>query len=108
MKLSTLLTEIRSSSGPVTGIELADRLEVSPAAVARMLVALRATGQIGPEVRTEPAPGACASSGTCSLSCPGPEECSLVIDLRVTGLEIRTPTPASELAGQKALDELRD
>ena len=99
MKLSTLLTEIGESSGPVTGIELANRLGVSPATVARMLAALRASGQIGPEVRTETAPDACSSSGSCSISCPGPEECSLVIDLSVTGLEIRTPTTASRLAG---------
>lgn len=90
MMLATLLAEIRNSAGPVTGIELADRLGTSPAAIARMLVALRAAGQIGPEVRTEPAPGECASSGSCSMSCPGPGECSLVIDLNVTGLEIRT------------------
>lgn len=92
MKLSSLLTEIRRSSGPVTGIELAERLGVSPATVAGMLVALRASGQIGPEVRTEPAAETCASSGSCSMSCPGPDECSLVIDLSMTGLEIRSTT----------------
>lgn len=91
MNLAMLLTEIQDSNGPVTGIELADRLGVDPATIARMLVALRAGGQIGPEVRTEPAPDSCASSGTCSMSCPGPGECSLVIDLSVTGLEIRAP-----------------
>ena len=92
MKLADLLTEIRESSGPVTGIQLADRLGVAPAAISRMLVALRASGQIGPEVRTQPAPETCASSGSCSMSCPGPDECSLVIDLSVTGLEIRSTT----------------
>ena len=91
MKLSTLLTEITEASGPVTGIELADRLGVSPATVARMLAALRATGQIGPE----PAPGACASAGACSISCPGPEQCSLAIDLSVTGFQIRRPNAVS-------------
>ena len=89
MKLSALLTEIERSSGPVTGIDLAIRLGVSPATVAEMLVALRATGQIGPELRTKSAPETCASAGSCSMSCPGPGECSLVIDLNVTGLEIR-------------------
>jgi len=92
MKLADLLTEIGESSGSVTGIQLADRLGVAPATISRMLVALRASGQIGPEVRTEPAPETCASSGSCSMSCPGPAECSLVMDLSVTGLEIRSTT----------------
>lgn len=90
MKLSTLLTEIENSSGPVTGIELSSQLGVAPATVARMLVALRAAGQIGPELRSEPAPDTCASRGSCSMSCPGPGDCALVVDLSVTGLEIRT------------------
>lgn len=89
MRLSALLAEIERSRGSVTGIELAARLGVAPATVASMLVALRASGQLGPEIRTEPAPDSCASSGSCSMTCPGPGECSLVIDLNVTGLEIR-------------------
>ncbi len=91
MKLFALLHEIEQSSGPVTGIDLASRLGVRPDEVASMLVALRASGHIGPEVRSEPAPENCASSGSCSMSCPGPDKCSLVIDLNVTGLEIRRP-----------------
>lgn len=90
MKLAALLTEIEQSKGPVTGIELANRMGVAPATVAQMLVALRAAGQIGPELRTEPAPDTCTSSGLCSMSCPGPDDCALVVDLSVTGLEIRT------------------
>jgi hypothetical protein len=89
MRLSTLLTEIQQSQGPVTGIELAARLGVTPAEVAAMLAALRASGKIGSAHRTEPAPDNCASAGACSMSCPGPEECSLVMDLNVAGLEIR-------------------
>jgi hypothetical protein len=89
MRLSALLAEIERSRGPVTGIELAAKLGVAPAAVASMLVALRASGQLGPEIRTEPPPDSCASSGSCSMTCPGPGECSLVIDLTVTGLQIR-------------------
>ncbi len=88
MKLSTLLSEIEQSRGPITGIDLANRLGVGPAEVASMLVALRASGHIGPEIRTEPAPENCTSTGSCSMTCPGPDECSLVIDLNVTGLEI--------------------
>ena len=92
MRLAALLGAIREAKGPVTGIDLAQRLGVAPATVAEMLVALRASGQLAPETRTEPAPEICSSSGACSMSCPGPGECSLVIDLSVTGLEIR---PAS-------------
>lgn len=89
MRLSTLLDEIERSHGPVTGIDLAHRLDITPAEVAAMLVALRASGQVGPELRTEPAPDKCASAGSCSMACPGPDECSLIIDLNVTGLEIK-------------------
>ncbi len=87
MRLTTLLREIEASSGPVTGIELAARLGLSPAEVASMLDALRAAGRLGPEQR-EPMEH-CSSSGSCSMTCPGPDECSLVIDLHVSGLEIR-------------------
>ena len=89
MKLATLITEIERSRGPVTGIELALRLGIQPAEVAAMLAALRASGRLGPEVRSEPAPGECSSAGACSMSCPGPEECPLVIDVSVSGLEIK-------------------
>ena len=89
MKLSTLLTEIQQSHGPVTGIELATRLGVTPAEIAAMLAALRASGTIGYAQRTEPALENCGSAGACSMSCPGPDECSLVMDLNVAGLEIR-------------------
>ena len=89
MRLAALLTEIERSRGPVTGVDLAHRLGISPAEVASMLVALRASGYIGPELRTEPAPENCASTGACSLSCPGPDECSLTIGINVTGLQIR-------------------
>jgi hypothetical protein len=88
MRLSTLLSEIEQSRGPITGIDLANRLGVRPAEVASMLVALRASGHLGPEIRTEPAPENCTSTGSCSMTCPGPDACSLVIDLNVTGLEI--------------------
>ena len=89
MRLAALLMEIERAEGPVTGIELADRLGVAPSRIAAGLVALRASGRLGSETRTEPAPENCSSAGTCSMSCPGPGECSMVIDLNVTGLEIR-------------------
>ena len=89
MRLSTLLDEIRRSRGPVTGIELASRLGVAPGEVAAMLDALRASGQLG--IDAAPVGDTCASSGSCSMICPGPDECSMVIDLSVTGLEIRSP-----------------
>ena len=95
MSIAALLSAIRESKGPVTGIELAQRLGISPGTVAQMLAALRASGQLAPEMRTEPALETCASSGTCSMSCPGPEDCSLVIDLSVTGLQVRPATRAA-------------
>lgn len=89
MKLAALLNEIERSSGPVMGIDLARRLGVEPAELAAMLGALRASGRLGPEMAPGPAAAECASSGACSMSCPGPGECSLMIDLSVTGLEVR-------------------
>jgi hypothetical protein len=89
MRLSALLAEIERADGPITGIELADRLGVATSRVAAGLVALRASGRLAPEVRSEPAPDNCSSAGTCSMSCPGPDKCSMVIDLNITGLEIR-------------------
>jgi hypothetical protein len=90
MRLTALLRAIGESKGPVTGIELALRLGVSPGEVAAMLDALRASGQLGPEFRPQRSIETCDSAGSCSLSCPGPEDCSLVIDLSVTGLEIKS------------------
>ena len=89
MRLARLLSEIEATNGPITGLELADRLAVSPTEVAAMLVALRASGRLGPEVRTEPAAESCAAAGTCSMSCPGPDHCALTVDISLTGLEIR-------------------
>lgn len=89
MRLAALLSEIERSSGPVTGIDLALRMGIAPGEVSAMLDALRASGRLAPEIR-EPEPmESCGSAGACSLSCPGPGECSLAIDLNVTGLEIR-------------------
>lgn len=89
MKLAALLAEIERSSGPIMGIDLARRLGVEPAEVAAMLTALRASGRLGPESSPGPAATECASGGACSMSCPGPGECSLMIDLSLTGLEVR-------------------
>jgi len=91
MKLTTLLAEIERSCGPVMGIDLARRLGVSPVEVAAMLDALRASGRLAPEVPGVAATGGCSSAGVCSMSCPGPGECSLMIDLSVSGLEVRRP-----------------
>jgi len=93
MSLATLLREIETSSGPVTGVELAARMGIPTGQVASMLDALRASGRLGPEVRPERSMegDSCSSAGSCSLSCPGPDECSLTVDLNVTGLQIRSP-----------------
>ena len=89
MRLTALLREIEVSRGPVTGIELASRLGISPGEVATMLAALRAAGRLSPEPAARRHLDTCSSAGSCLLSCPGPEDCSLVVDLNVTGLEIR-------------------
>lgn len=89
MRLATLLREIEISPGPVTGIELATRLGITTGEVSAMLAALRASGRIGPEMRDQEPIGNCGSAGSCSLTCPGPDECSLTVDISVTGLEIR-------------------
>ena len=89
MRLAALLSEIARSSGPVTGIDLALRMGIAPGEVSAMLDALRASGRLAPEIREPESMESCGSAGACSLSCPGPGECSLAIDLNVTGLEIR-------------------
>ena len=89
MKLATLIREIESSSGPVTGVELATRMGITTGEVSAMLDALRASGRIGPEIRDQEPIGSCSSAGSCSMTCPGPDECSLTVDIAVTGLEIR-------------------
>jgi len=89
MRLAALLSEIERSSGPVTGIDLALRMGIAPGDVSAMLDALRASGRLAPEIPGPEPMVSCGSAGACSLSCPGPGECSLAIDLNVTGLEIR-------------------
>lgn len=89
MKLAALLEEITRAAGPVTGIDLAHRLGVEPQQVAAMLTALRASGHVVAGVRTGPSGDACASAGSCSMSCPGPAECSMTLDLNIGELEIR-------------------
>ena len=89
MRLVTLLDAIKESSGPVTGIDLALRLGIAPGEVAVMLDSLRASGRLAPEIANAATMTNCRSAGSCSMTCPGPDECSLVIDLNVTGLGIR-------------------
>ena len=90
MRLAVLLNEIETAPGPVTGIELALKLGVSPGEVAMMLDALRAAGKLGKGARQES--GSCSSAGSCSITCPGPDECALVIDVSVSGLEVKRPS----------------
>ena len=89
MRLTTLLQEIERSPGPVTGHELASRLGVTNGEIARMLDALRAAGMLGAEMTDRPKVDTCASSGSCSMTCPGPDECSLTVNLQVSVLQIR-------------------
>ena len=88
MRLTTFLHEIEKSHGPVTGLELAQRLGLTPADVMAMIGALRAAGKLtpdGPLVEQH-----CATASSCALSCPGPDECSLSVQVSVPGLQIRS------------------
>jgi hypothetical protein len=89
MSLATLRSAIRESSGPVTGIELAHRLGMAPGEVSAMLDALRAAGQLNIEQPPAQPDVECSSARACSLACPGPNECPLVVDFALTSLEIR-------------------
>jgi len=93
MSLATLLSEIESAAGPVTGVELAARMGIPAGRVSVMLDALRASGRLGPEMRQERSieSESCSSAGSCSLRCPGPDECLLTVELSVPGLQIRSP-----------------
>ena len=92
MRLTAFLEEIQNSSGPVTGLDLAQRLDLKPSEVMAMIGALRASGKLipeGPLVDRH-----CASAASCSLSCPGPDDCSLVVKVSVPGLQIRSSKEA--------------
>jgi hypothetical protein len=81
MRLTDLLEEIERSTGAVTVGDLAKRLASTPAAVEAGLAALRASGRIGPEGSVRPGTEACASVGSCAMTCPGPATCPFVLDL---------------------------
>lgn len=90
MRLTAFLREIEASKGPITGLELAQRLGIPPAEVMGMVHALRAAGKLtpdGPLVEDH-----CATAASCSLSCPGPDHCSLSVSVTVPGLQIRSST----------------
>lgn len=90
MRLGALVTEIERARGPITGVELADRLGISTVEAAAMLDALRAAGRIGPEAGAPTAVvDTCSSAGSCSMNCPGPDKCALTVAVNVTGLQIR-------------------
>ena len=88
MRLAALIDEIDRSAGAVTVVELARRLDTTPGLVGEMLAALRASGRLGPEGANEPGTHDCASTGTCGITCTGPDDCPFVIDIG-THLEIR-------------------
>ena len=78
-----LLTEIRSAGRPLTPAELAGRLGVAQDRITGMLAALRAQGMLAPETVTED-PSSCAGGSSCRSACPGPNDCPLVVDLRIS------------------------
>jgi len=88
MRLVDLTREIERSTGAVTALDLAARLDTTPAAVDAMLAALRAAGKLSPDGRPQQRSDECPSPGSCSAVCPGPASCPFVANL-VTGLEIR-------------------
>lgn len=84
--LARLLDELDRVDAPVTAIELAMRLGTTSDEVKGMITSLRSAGRLGPppdEPRNE-----CASAGGCTLSCPGPARCGLVVDPAIR-LEVR-------------------
>lgn len=90
MKLAALRDAIAGSKGPISELDLVRRLGIPRSELAAMLDALRASGQLGSQQRPARSTDACSSAGSCSMTCPGPDECSLVIDIGVTGFEIRS------------------
>ena len=102
MRLTTLLQEIERSPGPVTGIELASRLGITTTEVAGMLDALRAAGKLGAETAERPQMDGCSSSGSCSMTCSGPDKCSLTVNLQMSGLQIRSYEGSSSSARSEA------
>jgi|GEM_PF-2046507 len=100
MRLAALLRAVEESPGTVTVADLARRLGETPETVRSMLAALRAAGRLGPEGSARPGTEECASAGSCSGSCPGPEDCPFVVDLGA-GLEIRRRWAADFTGGQR-------
>lgn len=96
MRLRSLLAELEQAPGPITGLELADRLGLTTSQVAAMLDALRAAGRLGPEIRDPQPWDGCSSAASCSMTCPGPNKCALTVNLDVAGFEIRRPADSSE------------
>ena len=90
MKLAALLAIIEAGPGSMTEADIAERTGTSVPEVRAMLAALRAAGRIGPERSVSPGTDACASAGACTISCPGPNDCPLLIDIGAP-LEIRHP-----------------
>jgi hypothetical protein len=88
MRIADLLREIDRSSGAATVADLAARLGATGAEIRSGLAALRAAGRLGPERGHVPGSAECAATGTCAMSCPGPNACPFVVDLGGS-LEIR-------------------
>jgi hypothetical protein len=88
MRLVDLTREIERSTGAVTALDLAARLDTTPAAVDAMLAALRAAGKLSPDGRPQQPSDECPFPGSCSAACPGPASCPFVVDVG-DRLEIR-------------------
>ena len=87
-EFASLLVELETGDGGLTAESLAGRLGTSRRQVEAMLLALRASGVLGPERDRPDGEGSCASAGSCAGSCPGPEACPFVVQTGAT-LELR-------------------
>ena len=80
--LDRLLDELRAAKGPISAVELARRLDVSPSALDGMVSVLVSTGRLaGDQIQSD----TFACSGlACGTTCVGIDECAFVVSVPTT------------------------
>ena len=91
--LDRLLDELRAAKGPISSVELARRLEVSPSALDGMVSVLVSTGRLAGGLAQGDAVD-CAGLA-CGRNCVGLDECAFVVAVPVTVSPVRTPADRS-------------
>lgn len=82
--LSQLLKIIQQEGPDLSHADLCQRLEISPETLQSMIDILIRKGRLQPEESPS-----CGGNNTCSQkSCPGPEECELVLIKPITEIRI--------------------